>query len=246
VSSGPHPHLPGNVSSGPLPRPRGRVRERADLTTRVPAADLASRGVRRPLSLTLSPQTGRGDRNPPQSGRGDRNPPQSGRGDRNSRSPLSSLRLLLFALAALLLAPAAFANPYNVSEVPKLIKEREARKLHGAGIHSTDELLHRAVGPAERKQLAKETGLSGARLDQLARWADLLRLSDIGPEFVILLEAAGIKSVPDLAAMDPPALTRKMATLNKSRHIAKPAPGEALVRNWVGQAGKLPPVLVKR
>ena len=144
-------------------------------------------------------------------------------------------------------AGAAFANPYNVSEVPKLIKEREARKLHGAGIHSTDDLLQRAVGPAQRKQLAKETGpRRRARLDQLARCADLLRLSDIGPEFVILLDAAGIKSVPDLAAMDPPALTKKMATLNKTRHIANPAPSEAQVRSWVSQASKLPAVLVKR
>ena len=39
--------------SDPLSRLRERVRERADL---------ASRGARRPLSLTLSPRTGRGDR----------------------------------------------------------------------------------------------------------------------------------------------------------------------------------------
>jgi hypothetical protein len=156
------------------------------------------------------------------------------------------LPALPFALAALLFASSAFANPYNVSEVPKLIKDREARKLHGAGIHSTDDLLHRAVGPAERKQLAKETGLPGGRLDQLARCADLLRLSDIGPEFVILLETAGIKSVPDLATMDPAALTKKMAALNKSRHIANPPPSEAQVRGWVSQASKLPAVLVKR
>ena len=73
-----------------------------------------------------------------------------------------------------------------------------------------------------------------------------MRLSDIGPEFVILLDAAGIKSVPDLAATDPPALTKKMAALNKTRHIANPAPNETQVRSWVTQAGKLPAVLVKR
>jgi predicted flap endonuclease-1-like 5' DNA nuclease len=153
----------------------------------------------------------------------------------------------LLALAALLIAPAqAGANPYNVSEVPKLIKEREARKLHGAGIHSTDDLLHHAVDPAQRKQLAKQTGLGAARVDQLARCSDLLRLSDIGPEFVMLLDAAGMKSVSDLAATDPRALAKKMGALNKTRHIANPAPTEAQVRNWVNQAGKLPTVLVKR
>jgi len=153
----------------------------------------------------------------------------------------------LLALAALLATPApASANPYNVSEVPKLIKEREARKLHSAGIHSTDDLLQHAIDPAQRKQLAKQTGLGAARVEQLARCSDLLRLSDIGPEFVMLLEAAGVKSAPDLAAMDPPALAKKMGALNKARHIANPAPSEAQVRNWVNQAGKLPSVLVKR
>jgi predicted RecB family nuclease len=164
-----------------------------------------------------------------------------------SRFPTSLLLPVSLALAAVLLVPArAGANPYNVSEVPKLIKEREARKLHGAGIHSTDDLLHHAVDAGQRKQLAKQTGLGGARLEQLARCADLLRLSDIGPEFVMLLEASGIKSVPDLATAAPPALTRKVAAVNKSRHIANPAPTEAQVRGWVAQAGKLPPVLAKR
>ena len=153
---------------------------------------------------------------------------------------------LLLAFAALTAPARARANPYNVSEVPKLIKEREARKLHGAGVHSTDDLLRHAVDPAQRKQLAKETGLGAARVDQLARWSDLLRLSDIGPEFVMLLEAAGVRSVPELATMDPPALTKKMSAVNKTRHIANPAPNEVQVRNWVNQAGKLPAVLVKR
>ncbi len=63
---------------------------------------------------------------------------------------------------------------------------------------------------------------------------------------MILLETAGVKSVPDLAAMEPPALTKKMGALNKTRHIANPAPSEAQVRNWVNQASKLPAVLVKR
>ncbi len=164
-----------------------------------------------------------------------------------SRSHLSLLLPVSLALAALLLAPArAGANPYNVSEIPKLIKDREARRLHGAGIHSTDDLLRHAADAGQRKQLAKQTGLGGARVDQLARCADLLRLSDIGPEFVMLLDAAGVRSVPDLATTDPAALAKKVAAINKSRRIANPAPSAAQVRGWVTQAGKLPAVLAKR
>jgi predicted flap endonuclease-1-like 5' DNA nuclease len=163
-------------------------------------------------------------------------------------APLPSLPALAATLAlALLLAPTrASANPYNVSEIPKMIKEREARKLHEAGIHSTDELLRRAAGPEQRRQLAKQTGIGGARVDQLARCADLLRLQNIGPEFVMLLEAAGVKSIQNLATMSPPALTKKVAALNRTRHIANPAPDEAQVRDWVTQAAKLPAALSAR
>jgi predicted RecB family nuclease len=165
------------------------------------------------------------------------------------RAPIPSLPAALAATCALalLLAPVrASANPYNVSEVPKMIKEREARKLHDAGIHSTDELLRRAPGPEQRRQLAKQTGIGGARIDQLARCADLLRLQNIGPEFVMLLEAAGVKSIPNLATLSPPALTKKMAALNRTRHIANPAPDEAQTRDWVSQAAKLPAALSAR
>ena len=62
----------------------------------------------------------------------------------------------------------------------------------------------------------------------------------------MLLEAAGVKSIPDLATLSPPALTKKMATVNRARHIARPAPDEAQVRDWVTQASKLPAALTPR
>jgi Domain of unknown function (DUF4332) len=149
----------------------------------------------------------------------------------------------LAAVGLVALASPAAANPYNVSEVPKLIAAREAGKLHDAGIHMTDDLLRQATTPAARKQLARKTGLRGARLDQLARCADFLRLENIGPEFAMLLEAAGIKSIPDLARQSPPTLARKAETVNRTRHLAHPAPTQAQVRDWVTQAGKLPALL---
>jgi hypothetical protein len=160
---------------------------------------------------------------------------------------LTFLRNLLFAAMAIVGAAAPVsANPYNVSEIPRLIAAADARKLHEAGVHTTDELLRRAATVDQRKQLAKQAGLRGARVDQLARWADLLRLQDIGPEWVMLLEAAGVKSVPDLATRDAAELTRKGAALNRVRHIANPAPTEAQVRGWIAQAGKLPAALTPK
>ena len=63
---------------------------------------------------------------------------------------------------------------------------------------------------------------------------------------MILLETAGIKSVPDLAAMDPPALAKKMASLNKCAPHRQPGAQRSAGRGWVSQASKLPAVLVRR
>ena len=155
------------------------------------------------------------------------------------------MRALTLALALALAAWAgrAQANPYNVSEVPKLIDGGTATRLHALGIHMTDQLLGQAATAGDRKRLARSTGLRGARIEQMARQADLLRLMNIGPEFVILLEATGVRSIPDLATRDAATLTRKATALNRARHLAHPGPTEAQVRDWIAQSRKLPAVL---
>ena len=137
----------------------------------------------------------------------------------------------------------AAANAYNVGEIPQMIPEREAMKLLGARLYMTDDLLREAASAGARKRLARKLGLRAARLEQLVRYADLLRLQNIGPEWVMLLEAAGLKSIPDLARQSPPELTRKAAAVNRARRIADPGPTEAQMRDWISQAAKLPPVL---
>ena len=159
-------------------------------------------------------------------------------------APGSWRRLWLSLPLALSLAGAtARANPYYVGEVPKLISARDAGKLRALGINMTDDLLRRATTAQDRKALAKSSGLRAARVEQLARCADLLRLENIGPEWVILLEATGVRSIPDLATRDPAVLAKKAATLNRTRRIANPAPTEPQMRDWITQSRKMPPVL---
>jgi uncharacterized protein DUF4332 len=151
---------------------------------------------------------------------------------------------LRVAFVVFLLAPAAaLANPYAIAEIPRMIPARDARRLIDANIRATDDLLREAATADGRKQVAKKTGLRAARVEQLARYADLLRLQNIGPEWVMLLEAARVKSIADLAQQSAAALAKKMAALNRTRHIANPAPTEAQVLDWITQAGQLPPVL---
>lgn len=149
---------------------------------------------------------------------------------------------LLIALIGVVPSLAA-ANAYNVGEIPQMIPQREAMKLLGAHLYMTDDLLRAAASAGARKQLARTLGLRAARLEQLVRYADLLRLQNIGPEWVMLLEATGLKSIPELARQSPPELTRKAETVNRARRIANPGPTEVQVRDWITQAAKLPPIL---
>jgi len=155
----------------------------------------------------------------------------------------TDLAALLLAILLCLVPSRARANAYAVGEIPRMIPEREALKLHAAHIFVTDDLLHRAASPGARKQLARKAGLRAARVDQLCRYADFLRLQNIGPEWVMLLEAAGLRSIPDLARQSAPELTRKIEAINRARRIADPGPTEAQLVDWITQAAKLPPIL---
>src|SRR3954468_1870678 len=110
-------------------------------------------------------------------------------------------------------------SQYNVSEVPRLVAARDAARLHANGVHSTEDVLQKGARADGRRALAKTTGVRLATVETLARRADLLRLSDIGPEHVLLLEAAGVKSVPDLATRDAAALGATLGAAGKAKHL---------------------------
>jgi hypothetical protein len=132
---------------------------------------------------------------------------------------------------------------YQLSEVPRLVHDRDARKLQKAGVYSTDEILLKAATSKGREALAKRTGLPRVTLLTLARRADLLRLDSISPEWVLLLEAAGVKSVADLAHRDGAALREAAAAANAAKKIANPPPDDARLRAWITQAKMLPALL---
>jgi hypothetical protein len=134
-------------------------------------------------------------------------------------------------------------SQYNVSEVPQLIAPGEAARLHKVGAHSTEDVLRRGATARGRRRLARAAGLPLAAIETLARRADLLRLADVGPEHVLLLEAAGVKSVPDLAARDPSALAHALAVGHHQKKLPIPVPSEAQVRVWIRSARELPPIL---
>jgi predicted flap endonuclease-1-like 5' DNA nuclease len=150
---------------------------------------------------------------------------------------------LFAAITSLTLAlsqGSAFASHYAVGDVPTLIKAADAEKLKKGGVTTTEEMLAKSATAKDRKALAKASGLSAATITTIAKRCDLLRIKGVGPEMVLLLEAAGVKTAADLAKKDPAALTAESDAANKAKKITEKPPTEPQFKDWIDQAKALP------
>ena len=154
-----------------------------------------------------------------------------------------SLPFLLVVLTVGLFAGPALASHYAVTDVPSLITASDGAKLAKAGVATTEDLLQKAAKAKDRKALAKASGLSAAAVMELARRCDLLRIKGIGPEMVLLLEAAGVKTAADLSKKEAAALAAEADKANKAKKITEKPPTEPQFQDWIDQAKQLPVVL---
>jgi predicted flap endonuclease-1-like 5' DNA nuclease len=152
----------------------------------------------------------------------------------------------LLSLALLAWGGRAHASHYAVADVPRLITSAQVDKLHKGKIETTEQLLDQGAKSKDRKALAKATGIKGPELLDLVLRCDLLRIKGVGSEMVLLLEAAGVKSTAELASKDPAALTAATESANKKSKISEKPPTEPQLRDWIGQAKKLPQVVEKK
>lgn len=146
--------------------------------------------------------------------------------------------LLALACSLLFAVPAA-ASPYPLENVPTIVSAADAAKLAKAGIKTSDDLLAKAAKAKDRKVLAKSSGLKPADLLGLARRADLLRISGVGPEMVLLLEAAGIRTAAELGKKEPAALMKAVDEANASKKLSAKPPTEPQLQFWIAEAKKL-------
>jgi predicted flap endonuclease-1-like 5' DNA nuclease len=116
-------------------------------------------------------------------------------------------------------------------------------KFRAVGVKDTGSLLHNALTPKQRTELAEKIGLSEARIMKFANMADLYRISGVGSEYSYLLEAAGVDTVPELAKRNAANLTQAMATVNQEKKFTRQVPTEAEVTKWIEQAKGLPRML---
>ncbi|MEM7051331.1 MAG: DUF4332 domain-containing protein [Acidobacteriota bacterium] len=131
---------------------------------------------------------------------------------------------------------------YRIDEIEG-IGPKYAAKLKPAGIKNTKDFLKHCADRKGRKKVSGETGISEKLLLEWANMADLMRINGIGRQFAELLEAAGVDTVKELRNRKPANLAAKMAETREKTKVAKVAPPESKVEDWVQQAKSLTPMI---
>ena len=115
-----------------------------------------------------------------------------------------------------------------------------AVKLRKAGVRSTNELLKKGATPDGRKQISKDSGISGKLILEWVNHSDLFRVKGVGEEYADLLEEAGVDTVVELAKRKAVNLLETMKTMNTKKKLVRQLPGLSNVEDWISQAKKLP------
>ena len=119
-----------------------------------------------------------------------------------------------------------------LSDLPSL-DASAVRQLRAAGI-PTPERLDRAVRRDGLTAVAARTGVAADVLERAGREASLAVHKGMGIRAARLLEAAGVRSVADLAASDSDALTARLLRIAAERGETPPRP--EYVRVWIRAA----------
>lgn len=168
--------------------------------------------------------------------------------DRDRRRLPTRGRVVLHAAAAVLLAALvcsgleAHASHYRLGS-SGLLTGAELDALAPQEVHTTLELFRRSAALADRRILARKSGISFARLTELATQCDLLRIEGVGPSVVRLLQAAGVRHAADLRRARPKVLHAKLVATNNTHRVMEVVPDERNLSGWIAQAKGLPKVL---
>jgi hypothetical protein len=123
---------------------------------------------------------------------------------------------------------------YRTLEYLNGISDTDVARLRSAGIHHTNQLLHRTSLDIDRRRLFKTTGITTDRLLEFARQCTLLEVSGMD-RWIPLLRRLGVNSVKDLRAQDANDLHHKLLD---AIGLAG-APGVTDVQYWISQATAL-------
>ena len=133
---------------------------------------------------------------------------------------------------------------YRTLEYLNGISDSDVARLRAAGIHHTNQLLHRTSLDIDRRRLSKKTGISTDRLLEFVHQCTLLEVSGM-ERWISLMRRLGIESMPDLRKQEARELHAKLV---EAIGLGG-APSFSDVQYWISQATALdivePPEPVK-
>jgi hypothetical protein len=137
----------------------------------------------------------------------------------------------------------AHASHYRLVHGFSLVTEPERAALKGADVQTTVALLDATAKRTPRRALSKTTGISFARLTELATQCDLLRVKGLGPSAVRLLQAARVRHTGSLRHAAAANLHARFEAIKSTLGLPQIVPDQGEIQGWIGQAKKLRSVL---
>ncbi len=123
------------------------------------------------------------------------------------------------------------------------VGETYARKLHEAGITTTDSLLEKGSSAKGRKEISEKSGIGEKTILKFVNQVDLARIKGISEEYGELLEVSGVDSVPELAQRKPENLMDSLTRVNDSKRLVRKLPSLSQIGKWVEEAKTLPKIV---
>ena len=123
------------------------------------------------------------------------------------------------------------------------IGDKYGPTLRDAGVKTTNALLKKGSTPKGRRQLEKDTGISGKLILEWVNHCDLCRVKGVAGEYADLLEEAGVDTVPELAQRNPFKLYLQVRDVNEAKNLVRSIPAQSKIRTWVTEAKNLPRVV---
>ena len=114
--------------------------------------------------------------------------------------------------------------------------------LVAAGVKNTRHLLEKCATEEGRAALARDSGVSEAKILHCVRVADLLRVKGVGDGYAGLLLAADVTGVEALKVADALALAPRLAAAKvKVKHVDR-LPNVKEIARWIEDAAALKPL----
>ena len=113
-------------------------------------------------------------------------------------------------------------------------------KLKTKGVKDSEDLLARCKTQADILTFAEEVDVDVETMNRLVHRAHLARIRGIGVTYTMLLEAAGVKTLSDLAVKAPDELHTQFEKINQEQKLVGRVPALAMVNGWVAKAQRLP------